>query len=96
MKYKIGDKVKIKTWDQMLRAYGMREDYINCQEAFFLEMEDDLRTKFPDRILTIKGIRKNYYFAEGFSWNLSDNMIECLIEKHEEPEINRFELMDLE
>ena len=65
--------VKIKTWEQMEREFGLDEDgYINCQNKFVENMERDLP---KNRIILIKNdMWKN---SEGFyDWNITDDMIE--------------------
>ncbi len=44
MKYKVGDKVRIKTWESMEKEFGkeINVDYIDCRGGFRTEMEDVL------------------------------------------------------
>lgn len=102
MKYKVGDKVKIKTWEQMEREFGLmgcRNDMevINCPRKFVADMENSLKAKFPDRVLKIYEVDRDYYNMEGISWFWSDEMIESIYtEIIYEPINNRFEIMDFE
>ena len=96
MKYKVGNKVKIKTWE------GMREEYNSSHEgvilmgyfSFYKGMEDWINEYFSDRILTIKNIhvKEKYYVMVEMGWNWTDKMIK---EGIFEPITNRFEIIDL-
>ncbi len=96
MKYKVGDKVIIKTWADMKAQYGftprsLTEDLIGAgRYSFNDEMEEKLN---KERILTISQIHNGYYtMKEMFSiYRWTDEMIECLLD----PIDTRFEIMDL-
>ena len=82
MKYKVGDKVKIKTWEQMEKEFGLNlgGNILNIP-CFMREMEKWVNKGFPDRILTIKEISYNHmYKMKELSLRWGDNMIECLAE----------------
>jgi hypothetical protein len=107
MKYKVGDKVKIKTWDQMKKEFGLspnNSESIDCRYGYMKRMERDLLNTVPDRIVTIKDIREDSFYRmdiEGYSyWNWSDDMIEGLAENINlnifEDISNRFELIDFD
>ena len=107
MKYKIGDKVKIKTWESMEKEYGLYSDnneMIDCDVGFSWRRENFIKRKFPDRILTIdKRCKNNTYFMNirNSIWisNWSDNSIEYSLQELEEktyiPISSRFELLDI-
>ncbi len=102
MKYKVGDKVKIKTWKEMEKEYGLSEQgSINHTIGYFFMRtgEDYLNKNFPDRVLTIKKVFINSYSMKNTYWAWIDDMIECLIEDYKEeiviPITNRFEILDL-
>ena len=63
MKYKIGQKVKIK-------------EYYNYK--FIKDMEEDLNKLNCNRILTIHLLRDDYYHMKEIGWYWNDSMIECL------------------
>ena len=108
MKYKNGDKVIIKTWEEMKEEFGSHlnrdhEEVLDVKNQFVYKMENVLNKK---RIVTILEIRHTqiYWIEEDNndhkSWN--DDMIKCLAKEYEEPEPviieqieNRFEILDL-
>ena len=83
MKYKVGDKVKIK-------------DQRDVYPKFNNEVEEELEKL--NRILTIKEVQKySYYTKEMKLYKWKDNMIECLVEDYEKDEtiLSRYEILDL-
>ena len=102
MKYKVGDKVKIKTWEEMEKEFGLTISggNIKCPFTFMTDMEEDLNENFPNRELTIDYICEEYYKMKGIGSNWSDNMIKYSLKELEKREkwvsINsRFEILDL-
>ncbi len=108
MKYKVGDRVKIKTWEELEKEFGVDSEGVDINTPPFArvwysrQMETILNDKFSDRILVIKAIKDDYYYImEGMSsnWVWEDYMIKELSEKMYmtlEPIETRFELMDFE
>ncbi len=107
MKYKPGDKVRIKTWEQMEEEYG-KNDFgsIKTRVSFFVKMERDIKKIKTDRILTIGRIVTEdlseefmiWTAKETTMWDFSSNIIECLLKEYEEsfiPINSRFEILDL-
>lgn len=105
MKYNSGDRVKIKTWDQMVKEFGVVpvEDMsgdmmIDCEIGFTKKLEREMNHLFPDRILTITKVCDNYYYYKirGYFCDgvITNDMIACLAEKL--IPFTRFEIMDLE
>ena len=107
MKYKVGDKVRIKTWEQMEEEFGLTNlGSINLSQCHFpSDGEEKLHKYSPDRILMIEQIGSNSYYGlkdcyclkdMGPKW--PDEMIEGLVadEYLKRPVVTRFDLMDFE
>ncbi len=100
MKYKVGDKVRIKTWEGMEKEFGLNiNGNIQNIPCFLKEMEEWINKDFPDRILTIKEEIHSGYKMEELRLRWGDDMIECLAKEYKEeihaPILSRFELLDL-
>lgn len=79
MKYKVGDRVKIKSWDEMAEEYGVHRDetgmqYIDTPGYRFIE---DMEI-YCGNTMKIQYIRDNGYMMieTGYTW--TDEMIECI------------------
>ena len=100
-KYKPGDKIKIKTWKDMEKEYGLNEygniKYDLKSYGFVLEMERLIKIKYPDRVLTIRHVGNFYYYMMNSNYIWSDYMIECLSKDYIEPEpiLTRWEILDI-
>jgi len=106
MKYKIGDKVIIKTWEKMKEEYGLwkneRISLFTNEKALYIEVQEKYLTKLNNgRVLTIDGYGPyedtDNYTVEEFEkikWVITNEVIECLYIKPE-PINDRFEILDL-
>jgi hypothetical protein len=63
MKYKVGDKVILKTWEELEREFGLvtdhgiyMDDYINCVGGFRPVMEEMVCKYYKDRVVEIESI----------------------------------------
>ncbi len=98
MKYKPGDKIQIKTWEELKKEYGISNEggkpfSIWCSPYGFTDsMETRLNSLNSNRILTIKRITKSYYTVVEMDWYFTDVMIKYLIGI---PITSRFEILDL-
>ena len=79
MRYKVGDRVKIKTWKAMEKEFAnSTSEGIKCQKTFLCCMEQELKELKCNRILTIKAIYDDFYITEEMDWNFSNDMIAYL------------------
>jgi hypothetical protein len=86
MKYKTGDKVRIKTKGQMEKEFGYYDEeskFINCDQHFSSIMEEALNRLDSDRILTINHLEYfqnvNYYYMREIEGFWTDDMIDELV-----------------
>lgn len=82
MKYKVGDKVKIKSLDW----YNDNKDYYGNVECGFYYFIEEM-TKYCGKILTIGEVYRNVYEVqedENFIW--TDDMFDSKIENHDDVE----------
>lgn len=73
MKYKVGDKVKVRSWESMAKQFGVdRYGDIRMTNTFFV----DRMRKYCGEILTITRVNMSSYITKGNSWNWTDEMFE--------------------
>ena len=77
MKYKVGDRVRIREWDDMEKEFGL-DDFgdIKCSGPFTSEMEE-----FCGRVGTVCGFIQDKFYKVSFdgesnNWGFSDEMID--------------------
>lgn len=78
MKYKIGDRVLLKTWEEMEKEFGLNNECsIDCKQYFTEDMKC-----FAGDTVTISDISYDYDYYEieedDGEFNYSDDMIKCL------------------
>jgi len=106
MKYKVGDKVRIKTWKEMEEKHGIDNAFGTTfirytKERFNLssDMEEDINRLYPDRIIEIYKIKKVHnhkdtcYYSTILNWHFTDDIIEEEIVF--EPIDSRFDILDI-
>lgn len=71
MKYKVGDKVKIRSWDSIEQEYGLAFNGHIKGIGFMLGMK-----KWCEKIVTIKEIWINDYIIKESGWYWTDEMID--------------------
>jgi len=104
MRYKVGDRVKIKSWEQMERDFGLNSHgSIKSNRVVVRGAYETLQKLNCNRILTIKEVVvhsiSDYYRMEEIVCDWTDDMIECLdndyLEEVCQPIFSRYEILDL-
>lgn len=75
MRYRAGDKVRVREWDDMAQEFGLDDSgQINCRFGFIFLMR-----KYCGDIVTIKKVRSTGYRIEEDKekWNWTDDMFEA-------------------
>ena len=95
MKYKVGDRVVIKTKEEFIKDHTLG-DY----DELFLNVEKELKDIGDNRIVTIIGFCYDYdedsYIVDISANKWAESIIKCLVEEPIYKPINsRFEILDL-
>lgn len=83
MKFKVGDKVRVRSWDSMAKEFGVnRIGDICCDGMFLSKMK-----KFCEIVHTIKSVNNGfkYYSLEDDDYRFSGDMLEPVKEPTKEP-----------
>ena len=77
MKYRPGDKVKIKSFDWYYSNSDCMGD-IQCGDWYFTVSQ----ASYCGKVLTISAICDDFYMMKGIGHHWTDEMIECLVERN--------------
>lgn len=95
IKYRTGDEVRIKTWEEMKEEFGLTSSGdIKCRCYFLKEMEIYFKKYFPDRIVEVVYKSNGISFrikSGGYHWPI-DSIKEKIVY---EPIHSRFEILDI-
>lgn len=73
MKYKVGDKVKVRSWDSMVKEFGVdRLGDIKLSDTYFVH---DMKA-YCGKTLTITHVGESEYRTKGNTWYWTDEMFE--------------------
>ena len=104
MRYKAGDRVKIRTWQDMYEEYGLdKQGNINQISKYNIQytvgVEKYINHCRHKRIITIIEERSNEsYSADLLNYCWTDEMIEGIVDKNDEvirPITSRFDILDI-
>ncbi|MGN0553050.1 MAG: hypothetical protein ACI4I1_06675 [Oscillospiraceae bacterium] len=72
MKYKVGDKVRVRQWEDMKKEYGIdRDGDIATRPSFVRRMR-----KYCGKVLEIKEVEGDIYKLDDIGWDFSEKMFE--------------------
>ena len=83
MKYKIGDKVRVRQWDEMEKEFGLDPwGDIKCDRIFTRDMRE-----YCGKVFTVRNVFSRAYYLDGcksdfgFWWGFSDDMLVPAVDK---------------
>lgn len=87
MKYKVGDKVRVRSWDSMASEYGVD---CCCSIKATVSLIKEMR-KYCETVMTICCIGYNFYYMQedDKEWKWSDDMLEDVISPEAQKEMDR-------
>lgn len=83
MKYKVGDKVRIKSLDWYYSNSDCIGD-IQCGDWYFTLSQ----ASYCGKVLTISAVYDDFYMMKGIGHYWTDEMIECLVDESQEKMIS--------
>ena len=78
MKYKVGDKVKVREWDDMVEEFGTDEDGdIDCNLCFVKDMKEYCGKEMTVSSVLMSRVLIGYYTLEedDMEWQWTDDML---------------------
>ena len=91
MKYKIGDKVKIKTLEDISHSFSINKD---CKEVF-KELGDNRTVTIAEIQKEDVYIKEYYRVEETDIWSWNEEMAECLVTEKIYTPFTRFDIMEI-
>ena len=83
MKYKVGDRVRIKSLD-WYRKYANKDGIVVCGNYYFTQN----LLKYCGKILMITNVIRDFYVCKDIDYQFSDEMIEGLVEEESEKKLS--------
>ena len=73
--FKVGDVLRVRQWDDMVKEFGVHNSIISCRFLFTLTMKRLCGEQFTVRTIDPDGVYHSEECIEG-GWNISADMLE--------------------